>query len=222
MFVGHFGLAFGAKGAKRIAPAVSLGTLFLAAQWADLLWPTLVLAGVERVEIAPGATAVTPLDFQFYPYSHSLVALVLWGLLLGAVYKLVRRRPGLAIPAILAGLVVSHWVLDALTHRPDVPLDLAGAHRVGLGLWSSLPGTLVVELPLFLLGVALYARTTAPRDRTGSWAFWSLVGFLLAIYLGNLFGPPPPSVQAVAWTTQAMWLLIAWAYWVDRHRTARA
>ena len=217
MFIGHFGLGFGAK---RLAPAVSLGTLFLAVQWADLLWPTLVLLGIERVAIAPGATAVTPLDFQHYPYSHSLVALLVWGLLLGALYRLL-RRPGLAVPATLAGLVVSHWVLDVLTHRPDMPIGLAAAHRVGLGLWDSLPGTLAVELPVFFLGVALYARATAPRDRTGSWAFWLLVGFLLAVYVGNLFGPPPPSPVAVAWAGQAIWLLVAWGYWIDRHRAAR-
>jgi hypothetical protein len=218
MFIGHFGVGFGAK---RIAPAVSLGTLLLAALWADLLWAILVLLGIERVAVAPGATAMIPLDFQYNPYSHSLVALLLWGLLLGAVYWLLRRRLGLAAPAVIAGLVLSHWVLDALTHRPDMPLDLAGARLVGLGLWNSVPGTLAVEVPFFLLGVALYARATAPRDRIGTYAFWALVGLLLALYLGGLFGPPPPSADAVAWTDLALLLFIAWGYWVDRHRAAR-
>ena len=85
MFIGHFAVALGAK---KVAPAVSLGTMFLAAQLADLLWPTFVLLGIERVEIAPGATAVTPLDFVSYPYSHSLLALALWSTLGRA-----RRRP---------------------------------------------------------------------------------------------------------------------------------
>jgi len=214
MFIGHFGLGFGAK---RFAPAVSLGTLFLAAQFADLLWPTLLLMGVEEVRIDPGITVVTPLDFVHYPYSHSLIAMVGWGAVFGIVHKLARRS-SLAIGLLLAALVVSHWVLDLVTHRPDLPLMLGGSDRYGLGLWNSLPGTLAVELPLFLAGVFLYVRSTVPRDRTGTIALAGLVLFLLAVYLVNFFGEPPPSPTAVAWVTQSMWLLVAWGYWVDRHR----
>lgn len=214
MFIGHFGLGFGAK---RMAPAVSLGTLFLAAQLADLLWPTLLLLGVEEVRIDPGITVVTPLDFVRYPYSHSLVALVVWGALFGIVYTLARRsRPAAGL--LLAALVVSHWVLDLATHRPDLPLTVGGSERYGLGLWNSLPGTLAVELLLFLGGVFLYVRATAPRDRTGTIALGALVIFLLAVYLMSFFGQPPPNPAAVAWVTQSMWLLVAWGYWVDRHR----
>lgn len=214
MFIGHFGLGFGAK---RLAPAVSLGTLFLAAQLADLLWPTLLLIGVEEVRIDPGITVVTPLDFVKYPYSHSLVAMVAWAILFGIVYKVARRsRPAAGI--LLAALVVSHWVLDFVVHRPDLPLTVGGPVRCGLGLWSSVPGTLAVEVPLFLAGVFLYVRSTTPRDRTGTVALAGLVLFLLAVYLMNLFGSPPPSPAAVAWVTQSMWLLVAWGYWVDRHR----
>ena len=217
MFIGHFGIGFGAK---RFAPAVSLGTLFLAAQFADLLWPTLLLMGVEEVRIDPGITVVTPLDFVHYPYSHSLIAMVAWGAVFGIVYKLARSsRPSQAL--LLAALVVSHWVLDLVMHRPDLPLTLGGSQRYGLGLWSSLPGTLAVELPLFLAGVFLYVRSTAPRDRTGTIALAGLVLFLLAVYFVNFFGEPPPSPTAVAWMTQSMWLLVAWGYWVDRHRTGR-
>ncbi len=214
MFIGHFGLGFGAK---RFAPAVSLGTLFLAAQFADLLWPALLLMGVEQVRIDPGITVVTPLDFVHYPYSHSLIAMVGWGAVFGIVYKLARRsRPAAAV--LLAALVVSHWVLDLVMHRPDLPLTAGGAERYGLGLWNSLPGTLAVEVPLFLAGAFLYVRSTAPRDRTGKIALAGLVLFLLAVYFVNFFGEPPPSSTAVAWVTQSMWLLVAWGYWVDRHR----
>ena len=217
MFIGHFGVGFGAK---RLAPSVSLGTLFLAAQFADLLWPTLLLLGVEEVRVDPGITVVTPLDFVRYPYSHSLVAMVGWGAIFGAVYKLARRsRPSTGL--LLAALVVSHWVLDLVMHRPDLPLTLGGSQRYGLGLWNSLPGTLAVELPLFLAGVFLYVRSTAPRDRTGKIALAGLVLFLLAVYFMNFFGSPPPSSAAVAWVTQSMWLLVAWGYWVDRHRQPR-
>ena len=216
MFIGHFGLGFGAK---RVAPTVSLGTLFLACQLADLLWPTLVLLGIEVVAVAPGATVVTPLDFVRYPYSHSLLAMLAWGVAFAIVYRLVRRGPWSAAWT-LAAAVVSHWVLDVATHRPDLPLTLTGATRLGLGLWNSLPATLAVEVSLFLLGVFLYRRATMPRDRTGSIAFWALVAFLLVVYAVNLVSPPPPSPSAVAWAAQAMWLLVAWGYWVDRHRRA--
>jgi membrane-bound metal-dependent hydrolase YbcI (DUF457 family) len=115
MFIGHFGLALGAK---KAAPAASLGTLFAACQFADLLWPTLVLLGYERVEVLPGATRMTPLDFVSYPYSHSLVALVVWGTVFGAVYYAIRRTR-IAPAVTIALLVVSHWFLDYVVHRPD-------------------------------------------------------------------------------------------------------
>ena len=218
MFIGHFGLGFGAK---RALPAVSLGMLFLAVQLADLLWPTLVLLGVEEFRVLPGATKVTPLDFVHYPYSHSLLTMVGWGALLGIGYVLLRRAR-VSTGVTLALLVVSHWVLDVVTHRPDMPLTPWGSERLGLGLWNSRPGTLVVELILFLGGIALYARATEPRDRTGRLAFLGLVVFLLVISVANLLGPPPPSAATVAWTAQAVWLLVLWGAWVDRHRRPRA
>jgi hypothetical protein len=216
MFVGHFAVAFGAK---RAAPAVSLGTLFIAGQLADLIWPVLVIAGVEQVAVQPGLTVVTPLDFSYYPFSHSLVADAAWALLLGAAYIRLRRAPAWS-GFLLACVVLSHWVLDALSHRADVPLTIGAASaRVGLGLWNSFWGTIAVELTLFGTGVWLYAKTTRAVDRTGRLALWGLVAFLHAIYVANLFGPPPPSGMAAAWSALAMWLLVAWGYWVDRHRT---
>lgn len=213
MFIGHFGVGFAAKAA---APQTSLGTLFLAAQFIDLLWPTLLQLGVEEVRIAPGITRVTPLDFTHYPVSHSLLAVIGWGLLFAVVYQLMRRYPRGAV--VLGLAVVSHWMLDAVVHRPDLPLYPGGAERIGMGLWSSMGATLAVELPIFALGVWLYARATEAIDATGRWAFWGLVPLLLVIHVANLLGDPPPSVEALAWVGQAQWLLIAWGYWVDRHR----
>jgi hypothetical protein len=217
MFIGHFALGFGAK---KYAPQVSLGALFLACQFADLLWPTLTLLGIERFEIQPGATVLTPLNFVSYPYSHSLLALVVWGILIAALYKLLVRRATMTALIVLAALVVSHWVLDVLVHRPDMPLTLTGATRIGLGLWNAPLWAVTLELALFALGVWLYATHTVARDRIGRIGLWALALFLLVVYAANLMGPPPPSSAAVSWSAEAMWLLVAWGYWIDRHRTS--
>lgn len=213
MFIGHFGVGLGAK---TLVPRVSLGSLFVAAQFIDLLWPTLLLLGIERVRIEPGATAVTPLAFEHYPVSHSLLAVLGWALLVAGGHWLMRRNRRAAL--VMAALVVSHWLLDLLVHRPDLPLLPGSDLVVGLGLWSSLPLTLAVELPLFLIGARLYACATRPIDATGRWAFLGLLAFLLAIYAANLLGEPPPDVEAIAWLGHAQWLLVLWGYWIDRHR----
>jgi hypothetical protein len=212
MFLGHFGVALAAK---KAAPMVSLGTLFLAAQFADLLWPILLLVGLEQVQIAPGITRVTPLDFVSYPYSHSLAAQLIWGGLLGSAYFALRRDGRRA--AVVAACVPSHWVLDFIAHRPDMPLYPGGA-RYGLGLWNSIPGTLAAELALYGAGIAIYLRSTQAKDGTGNYALWSLLGLLFVIYIASLIGPPPPSVRVLASTALAIWLTVPWAAWADRHR----
>lgn len=213
MFLAHFGVGFAAKS---LAPRVSLGSLFLASLFLDLLWPTLLLLGVEGVRIAPGATAVTPLVFEHYPFSHSLLAAAGWALLMACGYLLVRRKRAGA--CMVGALVLSHWVLDAIVHQPDLPLFPGSALFIGLNAWSSLWLTLSIEVSLFLLGVWLYARATRPADGVGRWGFAALVIFLLAIYAGNLFGGPPPNVKAIAWVGQLQWLLVLWGYWIDGHR----
>ena len=213
MFIGHFAVAFAAK---RAVPDVSLGTLFVATQLADLVWATLVPLGFEHFAIRPGITAVTPIDFIRYPYSHSLLGMATCGALLGIVYLVMLRKPRAALVLFL--VVLSHWLLDFITHRPDLRLVIAGTDHFGLGLWHSRIGTLAVEGVLFVVGVWIYARATRPLDRVGRWALPALVAFLVLVYLGNLFGPPPASVAAVVWSAQAIWLLVAWAYWIDRHR----
>jgi membrane-bound metal-dependent hydrolase YbcI (DUF457 family) len=215
VFLGHFaaGLA-----AKRLTPYTSLGTLLLSAQLLDLIWPTLLLLGTERVRIAPGNTAVTPLDFVSYPWSHSLLMAVVWALAFSGVYTLIRRYPRGAIVAL--GLVVSHWVLDLVTHRPDLPLMPFAGPVVGLGLWNSPPATVAVEALMFALGLYLYKINTEPVDKIGSGAFVAFAIALVAIYAASLFGPPPPDEQTIAYVGHAQWLLVAWGYWLDRHRVA--
>jgi hypothetical protein len=216
MFVGHFGIGFGGKW---IARPVSLGTLFLAAQFIDLLWPILLLLGLESVSVVPGITRLTPLDFTHYPISHSLLAVAGWAILFAAAYYLMRRFAKGAVAC--AVLVVSHWFLDLLTHRPDLQLTPMSELRVGLGLWNAPIAAVATELLLFGVGVAMYVRATRPRDRGGVVGLWALVVFLLVTYMGNIFGSPPPSASAIAWVSHAQWILIVWAYWLDRHREVR-
>jgi len=217
MFIGHFAMGFGAK---KFAPQVSLGVLFLACQLADLLWPSLVLLGIEIFSIEPGVTALTPLDFQYYPFSHSLLAMLAWAVLFALLY-VVLRHAGKRAAIVIGLLVLSHWVLDVLTHRPDMPLTLGGATRIGLGLWNHPVLAIGVELSLFAAGVWLYAASTRALNRKGSIGLWALVVFLLLVYAANFLGPPPPSVNAVAWSAEAIWLLVAWGFWVDHNRVAK-
>jgi hypothetical protein len=215
MFLGHFGVALAVK---KAAPRASLGTLVFAAQFADLLWPILLLFGVERVRIVPGLLPASPLDFVSYPVSHSLVAQLGWGALVGAAYFLICRNVPRA--AIVGLLVPTHWLLDFISHRPDMPIFPGGA-RFGLGMWNSVPVTLVVEYALFAAGAAIYLSATRARDRTGKLAFWGLIALLAVLFPGSMFGPPPPSPRVLAWSAMAIWLTVPWAAWADRHRQFR-
>jgi membrane-bound metal-dependent hydrolase YbcI (DUF457 family) len=214
VFIGHFAIALGAK---KYAPQISLGILFLACQLADIIWPNLVLLGIEIFEVEPGNTAVTPLNFIYYPYSHSLVALLIWSVLFAAIYTLLRHS-GFRAAIIIAVVVFSHWILDVITHAPDMPITLTGSDRIGLELWNHPYIAVPFELLLFAIGFGLYAHNTHALNKRGSLGMWGLAIFLVVIYFANIFGPPPPSVSAVAWSAQAIWLIVAWGFWVDRHR----
>jgi hypothetical protein len=212
VFIGHFGVAFGAK---RVSPRTSLGVLFIAAQLPDLLWPIFLTLGWEHVAVAPGNTAFTPLDFVSYPISHSLVAVATWSVVAGVGYLLWKRdRRGALIVALL---VSSHWLLDFLSHRPDLPL-YPGGPLVGLGLWNSVLATVIVEGGIFLAGLAIYLRATRARDGMGNPGLFLLVALLVLIYVGAAVGPPPPNVRAVILSGLASWLFPFWAWWVDTHR----
>ena len=140
MFIGHFGVAFAAR---RAAPAVALGWLMRAAQFVDLLWPCLLMLGLERMRIAPGTTAVTPLAFEHYPWSHSLARVLLWAAAGGGLWLWLRKERRGAL--VLALLVLSHWLLDAIVHAPDLPLAPGGSARIGLGLWNSVVASQALE-----------------------------------------------------------------------------
>lgn len=216
MFLGHYGVALGAK---RAAPRTSLGTLIFAAQWLDELWPILLLLGVERVRIVPGLMAASPLDFVSYPISHSLLAAIGWGVLIGLGYYLLRRRKTDAW--LVGALVVSHWLLDVPVHRPDLPLWPGSAIRVGLSAWNSIPATLALEFGIFGAGLLLYLRGTRARDRVGSWGLAALVAVLVLIYASSYAGPPPDETT-LAWMSLVLWVFIPWGWWVDNHREMRS
>lgn len=214
MFIGHYAVAFAAK---RASPKVSLGVLVGAALLLDLLWPVFLLLGWERVRIEPGNSVLVPLAFVHYPFSHSLVTAAGWSALCGLIYLgATRYRSG----AVVVGLVaLSHWYLDALAHRPDLPLYPGSPLKVGLGLWNSIPASVLLEALMFAGGVWLYATGTRAKDALGRYLFIGFVGFITLVFVANLLGPPPPSWQAVAWVGLAAWLLPFWAEWFDRHRT---
>ncbi|MFL6621134.1 MAG: hypothetical protein ACJ8J7_17240 [Sulfurifustaceae bacterium] len=217
MFIGHFGVAFGVK---RVVPEVKLGTAILATAFIDVLWPFFVAAGVEVVRISPGATDFTPLRFVSYPFSHSLAMVLLWAGLFALAYVF---SGGSRRAAFWLGLVVaSHWFLDLIVHEPDLQLFPELDIYVGLGLWDSIAGTLVVEGLIFVAGLALYLSATRPRDRIGTWALVGLVALLLLAYFASAFGPPPPSVRAIVISAiVGTAVTLALAYWVDRHREER-
>jgi membrane-bound metal-dependent hydrolase YbcI (DUF457 family) len=215
MFIGHIAVALSAK---RLVPQVCLGTWVAAALFVDLLWPFFLLLGWERVEIDPGNTPFTPLAFVDYPWTHSLAMALAWSGAFAAVHFAARRNTRAA--AWLALAVFSHWILDWVSHRPDLALYPGSDVKLGLGLWYSVPGTIAVETALFAAAVALYARATGASGR-GRIALPVFVTFLLAMYASNILGPPPPSARALAFFALFAWLLVVWAWWVDKRRAPR-
>jgi membrane-bound metal-dependent hydrolase YbcI (DUF457 family) len=215
MFIGHYALGLAAK---RAAPRTSLGNLFIAPTLADLLWPVFLLLGWEHAHVVPGPNPFLTLWLDDYPYSHSLFALIVWGALFGYLYKAKTgdKRAGMVIGL----LVVSHWALDFITHRPDEPL-YPGGPGLGLGLWNSPPATVLVESAMLLAGVIIYVRTTRARDGIGRWGFWGLIVLLAGSYYSTLFTPTPMDMRALAIGGIIFgWVFVLFAWWVDRHRDA--
>ena len=213
MFIGHFGVGFAAK---KIDHKPSLGTLFIATQFIDLLWPFFLILGIEKVEIEPGISAMNPFDFTYYPFSHSLFGVLVWALLFGVVYFLFKKNFKSAL--VLGALVISHWVLDLIVHIPDLPIFPGGSIKVGFGLWNSVTATIIIEGLIFLVGIYLYFKSTKAENKKGKFALWSLVIFLILVYVMNIIGPPPNSAEAIGYVGLSQWLIIAWGYWADRNR----
>jgi hypothetical protein len=212
MFVGHLAAALAAK---KVEPRLPLPALVTATFGLDMLWPVFVMAGLETVRPDPGNTAFTPIDFVSYPWSHSLVMAIGWGGLAG---WLTARVSSARMGVVIFALVVSHWVLDFVSHRPDMPL-WPGGPLFGLGLWDSIPATIIVEGAMLVAGLAIYTRAAPARDRIGRWSLWSLVAFVTAIWISGPFSPPPPSATVIGVTgLLGAAVFFSWSWWVQRHR----
>jgi hypothetical protein len=216
MFIGHFGAGLSLK---KAAPRISLGLLFLAVQFLDLLWPTFLLLDIEHVQISTDKNDPIPLLFTDYPYSHSLAMVTGWAALFFIVYWLFTKDVRNAL--ILGLAVLSHWILDWIVHLPDLPLYPGNSLKDGLELWRSPIAAAIVEGLIFVIGIILYLKATRPKNKTGVIVFWILIALLVVSHIANLFSPPPPSVNAIAWAGQAMWLFVLLGFWADRNRVAK-
>jgi hypothetical protein len=213
MVVGHVATALAAK---KIDHRPSLGIYMFAACFADILFSILLIGGFETAEIVPGHTAMVPFVLSNYPYSHSLLGAGIAGILLGGAYWFWRRRLRSAIT--IVALVLGHWVLDVVSHSPDVPVGLSGPY-LGLGLWNSIAATFAVEGLLFAIGIFIYARVTKPKGRIGRWAFVGYIGLLSFAYFAGPFGDPPPSITVLIIANNvACWVTVLWAAAFDRYR----
>ena len=215
MFVGHLAVAFGAK---TVEPKIPLGVAVAGALALDLLWPVLLLLGFETVRVHPNDTAFTHLAFDSYPWSHSLLMVVLWSSLAALAGR--RFLGSWRVGAVTGALVLSHWVLDVITHRPDLPLWPAGP-MLGFGLWNSIWATFAVEGALLGVGVFLYLKHTVAKDAIGTWALFSLLLVSTLIWATQPWAPVPPNPRVVAWAALVLWLLLPWSHWVDQHHARR-
>jgi hypothetical protein len=213
MVVGHLALALAAK---RVAPRINLGWLVAGVTALDLVWPILVLAGIERVSIVPGATAFNQLVFDYYPWSHSLVMSLVWGIVLAGLAR-AAEVPRSAAPLLII-LVMSHWVLDVITHAPDMPLWPGRSPHLGLSLWNSITGTLVVEGLMWVAGIVIYLRNHRFDGVARRVAFWSLVVVTTVLWAGSPWSPPPASAHQLALLALIGWIVIPWAAWADGSR----
>jgi hypothetical protein len=216
MFIGHFAAGFAAKA---VAPKVNLGWLVTAGTLVDLLFTVFLLLGVEHARIVPGLTAANAMDLYDFPWSHSLALDLGWSLLAAGLWWLWRRS---AREATVIGLVVmSHWVLDVVSHIPDMALWPGSSELLGVGLWRSIAATVAVEGTLWVVALIVYTRATRPRDRIGRWGFFVYVALMSSMYASSFNGTPPPDMRVVAIVNLSLAIFLVWAAWFDRHRERR-
>lgn len=214
MFVGHYSVSFAARSTSVSLP---LWVWFVAVQWLDVVFMTLVFAGVEKLRLTPGFTESNALDLYYMPYSHGLVgALVLSGVfaaLMAAVFPAARSALGFGLVALAS---FSHWLLDLLMHTPDMPLLGDDSTKVGLGLWDHVAIGFTLELALLGLAMLFYARSVelVGHGRVILVAFFV---FMAAAQVYGTFGPVPGSNEEFAGSALAGYVLLAaLAAWVER------
>jgi hypothetical protein len=215
MFIGHYGPSFAAK---RMECAVPLWILFIAVQLLDVFWGVFVLVGIEKVHIVPGFTKTNALDLYYMPYTHSLPGALAWAVLGGLAYMSVSKskRGGLLVGA----AVFSHWPLDLIVHRPDLPL-YDNAVKVGFGLWDYPIATLVIESVVALGGLWMYLRNTHAVKPSARYAMPLFICAALGLQAAMAFGPPPPSDHAMALTALAGYALLGGVIaWLEKGRVA--
>jgi len=213
LFIGHYAVGFASK---KLSPSTSLGLLILASLWLDIVWPFFVLSGIERAKIVPGITRVMPVDLEYYPFSHSLLAAGLWAMAFSGIYWFFYRR---LWASLLLGIgVVSHWVLDLISHRPDLPLTFFGSQRLGLSLWNYPVPAFVLEFIIFAGSFSLYIADTRPLNAVGKFGIWFYAAILLGLFTVPFLGIIPRNLHVVVISGLFLFALIPIAHWLDRNR----
>lgn len=220
MFVGHYAASLALK---KVDKNVSLGLLFLAVQFVDILFFPFVLMGIEQFSIVENYTESTHFILEFMPYTHGLFSSLLWAT---AIYTLFRFLPlkikgnRNRVAIILAIAVLSHWFFDLIVHTPDLPLLGDNSIKIGLGLWNNDVATYLLEAIFLLIGLGLYLKSTNGSSFIGKYGMIIFVAFMLIINVNNIFGPPFGSdVLTMSVSALVMYLLFAGiAFWLDRKR----
>lgn len=217
MFVGHYAVSLALKSFEK---RVSLGVLFLAVQFVDILFFPFVLAGIERINVIENFTQSTHFELEYMPYTHSLLGSVLWVAGAYALFRwIVVKNSSVAIVVALA--VFSHWALDLIVHTPDLPLWSNESLKVGFGLWNNAIVTFALEAVLLVAALGLYLRTTTAKNVVGRYGMSVFVGFLILFNVPNIFGPLlDDSELGLAITAlTAYFLFAAAAFWLDTKRS---
>jgi hypothetical protein len=220
MFIGHFGVGLALKRADK---TLSLGLLFIAVQLSDLIYGVTLLTGAEKISIIAGANPLTSVEYIFFPYSHSLVATLLWAGLVALIFIIAPFKSSLRkskTAMVMGTAVLSHFILDAIVHNPDLDLLGNGAYKIGLGLWNYPFASYLVEALLMITGLWIYLRTTKSIAFSGKYGLPILSVILLTLNAVNTFGPPITSTEYFAITMLTVYLAtIAAAFWLDRKRS---
>lgn len=222
MFIGHYGIALAAK---KVDKNISLGFLFFATQFADILFFTLVLLGIEKMSFAPGITKVSPLDFTYYPYSHGLAASFIWTGLFFVVSKIAPSKSDSnknKIALAMGATVLSHFLLDVIVHRADLPLLGGDSYKIGLGLWNYVLASFLIELLILLSGLWMYLKSTKGATFVGKYGMIIFSAFVTTVWMASLLTPTPSDFNIKGFAIFGLLfqlIVIGIVSWLDRSRT---